>query len=380
VCRPVGVALVALGVAGSGPLAAQRYWDRTFAPGGYYSITDGFWLGAYGRVFSPVIGARDRPEPHLAWVDLRGGASTEGSFFVNVEAQAPAWWEGWRLALLLTHQRQNRLGYYGLGNATVFSADSVGVARPYFYRVSRTTTAARASLQRRVVGPVRVLAGVTLSRTDHRDLPGETLFERHLATGALDADDIPFADAAVRAGVVVDTRDHEIDPHSGVFLEGLYTTGKGYRRVTGSARVYLRPVPKLFLAARIAGETVSGGAPLAVLGVLESSENPVVAVGGYQSLRGYRPGRFTGPDKLLAGLEVRYAVVLAPPYEVKLFGFYDLGRVFSTTEPFRLGTDGLHGGGGGGGAARIGRNTLFVLGAGFTPEGWDLLLETRWSY
>jgi outer membrane protein assembly factor BamA len=378
--RRVGALLLALGVAAPVPLAGQRYWDFTFAPGVFYSTTDGFWLGAFARVFSPVIGVQDRPEPHLAWADVRGGASTEGSFVVRAEAQAPAWWDGWRLTLLLTHQRQNRLGYYGLGNETFYSADSVTGARPYFYRVSRTTTTARATVQRRVVGPFRLLAGATLSRNAYRGLPGETLFERDLAGGGLDPRHFPFTDAVIRVGAVVDTRDHEIDPHRGVLLEGLFASGMGYHRVTGSARAYVHLVQRLFMAARVAAETVSGDAPLAEVEVLESSEEPFVAVGGYRSLRGYPLGRFTGPDKALAGLEVRYALVLAPPYEVKVFGFYDLGRVFATAEPFRFGTEGLHGSGGVGGAARLGRNTLLVIGAGFTAEGWDLLFETRWSY
>jgi hypothetical protein len=378
-CR-LPAALLALGVTAPTPLAAQRYWDYTYAPGAYYSTVDGFWVGGFARAFSPVIGVEERPEPHLAWADLRGGASTEGSYFVHVEGQAPAWWNGWRAALLLARERHNRLGYYGLGNETVFSRDSTGDDRPYFYRVSRTAVYARATVQRRLVGPVRLLAGASVSHTDYRGLPGATVFERDLASGALDPGSVPFADAVVRIGVVVDTRDHEIDPHAGVLLEALYTVGRGYRRATGSARVYVRPVPKLTLAARAAAETVTGEAPLAALGVLESSESPTVAVGGYHSLRGYAPGRFTGRAKLLAGLEIRHALVFAPPYEVKAFAFYDAGRVFGANEALRLSTTGLHGAGGAGGAARLGRNTLVVLGAGFTAEGWDLLLETRWSY
>ncbi|HXF94616.1 MAG TPA: BamA/TamA family outer membrane protein [Gemmatimonadales bacterium] len=362
------------------PGLAQRYWDQAYAPLAYYSTVDGLWLAGYARVYSPVIGWEARPEPYLAWAQLGAGASTEGSYTVELEAQAPAWWQGWRAALTLAAERRNRLGYYGLGNATLYRADSAGSARPYFYRVSRTVFAVRATVQRRIAGPLRALAGAGVSRTDYRGLPGETAFERDLARGTLDPDQIPFTDGVVRAGLVVDTRDHESDPHAGVLLEALYAAGRGYERVTGAARLYAHPVERWILAARVAGERLSGDPPLAAQSVLESSGDPVAAVGGYRSLRGYPEGRFTGSGKLLAGVEARYALLLVSPYELKLFGFYDAGRVFGPGERFRLTVDDLHAGAGAGAAARLGRNTVFVLGAGFTGEGWELLFEGGWSY
>lgn len=378
--RIAAALLVTCGAAGPLPAGAQRYWDRSFTPFAYYSTTDGFWVAGWARFYSPVIGTAERPEPHLAWVELRGGASTEGSHFIHAEAQAPAWWDGWRLALSLDLERRNRYGYYGLGNETFYSSDSTRAGRPYFYRVSRSLTSARVTVQRRVAGPVRVLVGGVVSRTDYRGLPGETVFERDAGSGAIDPGEIPFADAAWRTGLVLDTRDHEVDPHRGALVEALYGSGRGYRRITGSARVWVQPARKVVLLARAAGERATGALPLAALGELEASADPIVAVGGYRSLRGYPEGRFTGPGKILAGIELRYAVFFVPPYEVKVFGFYDAGRVFAAGEEFRVTTDGLHSGGGAGVAARLGRNAILVLGAGFTGEGWQLLLDTRWSY
>src|SRR5258705_12672732 len=88
--------------------------------------------------------------------------STKGSYVLSADAAAPAYWDGWRLALTLTASRANRLGYYGQGNNSPYDADSVTPARPYFYRVSRTTQLARLTVQRRIAGPVRVLAGATV--------------------------------------------------------------------------------------------------------------------------------------------------------------------------------------------------------------------------
>jgi outer membrane protein assembly factor BamA len=114
---------------------------------------------------------------------------------------------------------------------------------------------------------------------------------------------------------------------------------------------------------------------------MESSERPFVTLGGYYSLRGYYDGRFAGPGKLLGGLEARYSLLWAPSVlEVKLVGFYDVGRVFGQGEDVRFTTDGLHHGGGGELAARFGRNTLIVLGVGAGAEGAQFLFGTTWSY
>jgi len=53
----------------------------------------------YGR-YSPV-GFVERPEPNFAYINLDAGASTQGSYAFLVDAQAPAWWAGWRAGLTL---------------------------------------------------------------------------------------------------------------------------------------------------------------------------------------------------------------------------------------------------------------------------------------
>lgn len=368
-------------VATSAPaLAAQSYWRATLYPYAYYSSIDGWW-GAlhYGR-YSP-LGVVERPEPNRAAVSVDAATSTAGSYGVFADAQAPAWWDGWRASLTLGAARSNRLGYYGLGNATAYSADSTAIAGPYFYKVSRTRLTARATAERRVVGPLRLRVGGVLARTDYRALPGPSVFARDLASGAVSAATVPFTDKVIRVGVVVDTRDHEIDPHAGVLVEALFASGTGYTRTTGAARVQVHPLARLVLAGRLAAEGMGGTPPLAAQQEMESAERPFVALGGYRSLRGYYDGRFTGPGKLLGGLEARYAVLWAPSLvELRLVAFYDVGRVFGPGEAVRLTTVGLHHGGGGEVALRFLRNSLFVIGYGRGSEGGQLLVGTTWSY
>jgi len=377
--RPIAAALLA--ALAPAVLAAQRgTWIDQLYPYAYYSTIDGFWIaGRYGW-FSPM-GFTERPEPNFAAIRFDVGASTQGSYVINADAAAPAYWDGWRLALTLTAARANRLGYYGQGNNSPYDADSVTPARPYFYRVSRTTQVARFTVQRRIAGPVRLLAGATLEHTGFRELPGESQFQRDRIAGTIGPGEVPFNDHVVRGGIVVDWRDQEIDPHRGVFVEGLVGRGRGYTRTTAAARVYLHPFEKVMVAARVAGEKMTGSPPVSAQMTMESSEGPLLALGGYRSLRGYYDARFVGPGKIAAGVEVRYALLWAPRLlELKLVAFYDCGRVFAPGESVRLTSDGLHSSAGGEVALALVRNTLFVLGVGKGSEGAQLLFGTTWSY
>jgi outer membrane protein assembly factor BamA len=372
-----------IAVVGAGRLGAQQaevkpYWDFTYTPYGYYSSIDGWWIAGYARVYSP-IGFRERPEPNRAAITLTGGASTQGSYLVEVDAQAPALWDGWRVAVTLDALRANRLGYFGIGNDTHFAADSNTPFTPYFYRVSRTSDLARLTLQRRLAGPLRLLAGGTLEHTTFRILPGDGLFVRDRAAGI--ADSSPWNDAALRAGLVADTRDNEIDPHTGILAEALIATAQRYNRATVGVQAYVHPTERIMLAGRVVGERMSGAPSISVMQVIESSARPYVGVGGYRSLRGYYDSRFIGPDKLLGGLEARYALLYAPTIlEVKLVGFYDVGRVFGSGNAFQLTTRGLHSSAGGELMIRFGRNGVLVAGAGFGSDGHQFLFGSSWSY
>jgi outer membrane protein assembly factor BamA len=375
--RLLAIGLVTLAAA---PAAAQRYWKDTLYPFGYYTTIDDFWFGGHYAWFSPMTDI-DRPERYHASVSGDASFSTEGSFRLLALADFPAWWDGWRASLAVAGARANRLGYFGLGNDTPYSRDSVRSGARYFYAVSRTTQQVRATVQRRVVGRLRLLAGGAYEHTSYRALPGANVFRTDLTAGTVDSAQLDISDVAAQVGLVFDTRDNELDPHRGLIVEALLGWGDGYRRQTAQARGFVQPFERLTVAARAAVETMSGDPPLAPLTEMASSERPFVTLGGYYSLRGYYDGRFAAPGKLLGGLEARYALIWAPSvFEVKLVGFYDVGRVFGPGEEVTLTTRGLHQGAGGEVAARFGRNTLIVLGMGFGDEGSQFLFGTTWSY
>jgi hypothetical protein len=65
--------------------------------------------------------------------------------------------------------------------------------------------------------------------------------------------------------------------------------------------------------------------------------------------------------------------------EVKLVGFYDVGRVFPAGG-LRLTTQDLHSSAGGELMLRLGRNGVLVAGAGFGEDGGQFLFGSTWSY
>jgi len=347
----------------------------------YYNSVDGFWFGGHYDWSSPM-GFADRPEPSFGRLALDAGASTQGSHAFIIDAQAPAYWDGWRVALTLRMTRANRLGYFGEGNGTTFVRDSAkGAGRSYFYRVSRRANGARLTVQRKLSGPLRVLVGGTFEHTDFRELPGESVFKRDRSAGVIRPEDSPFNDAVGRVGVVLDTRDLEVDPHRGIFAEALIGRGSGYTRTSAFFHAYVHPLERLILAGRIGGESVTGTAPLAAQQTMETSEGPVVALGGFRSLRGYYDARFVGPGKIVGGIEARYGILWTPRlFEVKLFAFYDAGRVFAPGEAVRLTRHGLHSSIGGGVAMALVRNTLVLLEAGKGSEGAQVTFATSWTF
>src|SRR3989475_10888360 len=78
-------------------------------------------------------------------------------------------------------------GLWGAFHYGRYSPDSAA-GGSHFYQESRTRTGARLTIQRRIVGPVRLLAGAAVVRTDFRSLPGDNIFRRDLASGVVDPD------------------------------------------------------------------------------------------------------------------------------------------------------------------------------------------------
>src|SRR5204862_2448991 len=95
----------------------RNAWTDHRYPAFWYTSIDGFWFAGHYD-WSSAIGFAERPEPTYARIALDAGASTAGSYSVILDAQAPAYWEGWRVGLPVDGARAERAGRTALRNST----------------------------------------------------------------------------------------------------------------------------------------------------------------------------------------------------------------------------------------------------------------------
>jgi outer membrane protein assembly factor BamA len=363
-------------------------WLDVAYPKLFYTLRDGLTAGGYFAFISPFgFADYDRPPAYRASFALDGQISTSGSRELELEARLPGWFDGWRLTGTLAAQQRVRENYYGIGNSTQIENGQVNPQQPYYYRSRNLRLLARGEVQRRVAGPLRVLAGIHAERWRIDTLPGPSRLARDLSLGADPTIGRATREVALRAGLVLDSRDNEVAPHRGVLVEVLYADARGgwgsevdYTRTTVSAAGYVPIGPQVVVAARVVGEGLGGTPRLGSFYRVEASDRFYEGVGGPASHRGLEEHRLLGRNKLFGNLDLRYDAYAIPTLaRVTLVGFLDAGRVFEP-EPFRLTTTGLKVGAGGGLFAQIGRAGILGTTLGLGPDGLSWQVHTRWTY
>jgi outer membrane protein assembly factor BamA len=356
-------------------------WTDVAYPKLYYSRRDGLTVGAYYALISP-LGYKDydRPPAYRASFSINGQISTSSSREIALEARLPDLFPGWRLVGTFNAQRLARENYFGIGNGASIDDAKVSDAQPNFYRSVNLRYAARGEVQRRVVGPLRLLAGFHAERWRIDTLPGASQLAADLVAGAAN-------DVSARAGLVFDARDNEVAPRAGGLIEAIYSTADStvagdlsYTRTTVSAAGYLPVGPQIVVAARVVGEAMGGAPRLGSFYRVEASDRTYDAIGGPSSNRALEEHRLLGRNKLLANLDVRYDAYAVPTLvRTTVLAFLDAGRVFEP-EPFKLTTAGMKVGGGGGLIIQFGRAGILGTPLGVGPDGMVLQFHTRWSY
>lgn len=312
--------------------------------------------------------------PFNGSVSLEAGANADGSWSGMARFKAPRLVDGWRFQLEAGGVRENRSGYFGLGNDT--PEEVTGPDQPYDARVGRTRYLVRGDITRAVAGPVHVNLGLGLVSAEFRGLPGATRFESDWAAG-----DPGGTDFTGRLTLVVDTRDSEYQTTRGLFAEGgvlLGTGGDGYSGYYGIARGYVPLWMGAVAAARVMGRHLSEEAPLDARYDLAGWERTLPVLGGPESHRSFVYGRYAGRDLLAGNLELRQTILDFGDFgAIGAVAFLDAGRV-------REGYDGeskdLHVGGGAGISLRILRST--VLGFNFATggDGFRFSMGTGWAF
>lgn len=386
------IAMLSL-VQSAAPLAAQEPWKASYFPYLLGNPSDGLMLiGRYQLTRNaPYFVTRNddeiiNPLSFAGAFSVEGGISAIGSRYLSGIFRAPGLANGWRFYGQIEARREARFGYYGLGpSGSLGAATPTGDEPANYFRVHRTRYVARGEVTRNLTGPLSLAVAGAIEHTRFSGLPGETLF----GPGKIDG-----TDATARATVVLDTRDREFVPGKGILAEaGVYAGTDGtdidspnldqHAVYTGEyfhIRGYISPREGTVVAARLAGRSLSQGAPLSARYTLPGWERDVSVLGGPETNRGVIRGRFAGRGVLLGSLEVRHDLLNAGDFgAVTLLAFADGGRVFEDPG-FSLTTKNWEVGYGGGVALRILRSAVIITNFAGGPDGFSFSMGTGWAF
>jgi len=273
-----------------------------------------------------------------------------------------------RLTAELAFRRHDDAGWFGPGGDS--SAALPAGAPATYHAYTRLFPGASLNVRARLYEPadrspgrLELLLGAELTYSDVRVTPGSLLDEQLAlarAGGPGDAAVLsqvlrgiaPHTLARLRIGLLYDTRDHELAPTRGVFLEastrvapaprqlrhvGLFASAAGFVEL-GSRRVVA--------AGRVLGDALIGAPPFYALAQAGVS-SPLFAPGGGGSVRGVALQRFSGKLKLVANAELRVELARftarAQRLRLGAVAFADVGRALADWRPTTLGgrsTDG----------------------------------------
>jgi len=342
-------------------------WDIAGVPALNFDADEGFGYGAVLELYNYGRGV----QPYRYTIQPTVFLTTEGRRDYTVFFDAPALLPGgWRASAFAGSEQQLAQPYYGVGNDASYDPSAEQGANPYFYRFGRTRWRANADFQHRVMrSSARVLLGAGFARSTIDITPfdsGTTLLAAQLGGRAPD----PTRTNYVRAGLVWDTRDHEIGPSRGTWVEVLaqrsdrvFGATENFTRWTAAVREYVPVVPRLTFAQRVVAQQVAGDASFDELSTIQSSFKQQEGLGGSSSIRGLPKDRYIGKALLLSNSELRWRAS-----EFSFFGrksflalstFADAGRVWSEHMRIDQALSDLHAGYGGG--ARLGIGPSFIV-------------------
>jgi hypothetical protein len=197
----------------------------------------------------------------------------------------------------------------------------------------------------------------------------------------------------VQLSLMYDTRDFEPDPYRGVFLEwgnehsAAYTGSEfTFHKMLFQGRFYLPIAPRVLrrtlLATRFGYGTILGDeAPFFEFQDQWSADGSIRALGGSQTLRGFKANRFLGRTVGFVNVEFRHRFLdfdaIGQNFTLTVAPFLDLGsvgdRVFVVAPTIRASA---------GAGLRIGwnRSTVIVMDAAFSREDAQFFINFNQSY
>lgn len=322
------------------------------------------------------------PSPYEASLIVDGQLTTSGSRQLLLELNAPAWADGWRFRAALRGSRQTRENYFGVATAELEESQP-----DEFYESQFNRLRARGTVQRRIIGHLRLLGGVQVERWKVEPITTDSRLQQDLQAATVAGIDDPTTDFSWRLGLVFDTRNDEISSDRGVLVETIFSVADSgfagdahYTRTTVAASGYLPVSDSWVLAARVLGQGMGGSPTVGSLYLIESSRGPFDGLGGNGSHRALPENRLLGKHKLLGNFEARYHALNVPrTVRATVVGFVDAGRVFQD-ESFEITLDGLEVGGGLGLFLQLAR--AGILGSTFAvgSEGLQASFHSSWPF
>ncbi len=291
-----------------------------------------------------------------------------------------------RLNPEVSYNRTINEGYFGLGNASSGAPASPASLNPArHYEFIDLVFQARSSARVQIKGPLEAYFALQYLYVDPSVYPGSQLAADAAArnpNGTPRIYGVPgLSLPSLATGPVYDSRDEEIFPHkgmlheAGVRVEDGIPANAGVRYIEAGAilRGYY-PIGPLVLAGRFVANFQFGNVPFYDLfqaGPFDQKEMP----GGSAGVRGVPVGRYSGPIKMVANVELRGLLldfsVLRQKFKLGGDVFFDTGRIWSDTSfhsPLDGSGVGLKYGVGAGAYLLWGQAALIRIEAAYSPD------------
>lgn len=392
--------LAVLAFAAVAPLGAQDStskgdWEWFALPALNFNSDEGFGYGALLDLYNYHGGRK----PYRLMIRPLLAFSTKGKRDFTVVIDAPGVLpDGWRFDVFLGREQHLATPYYGIGNSTPKVEALTDPPDDYYYRYGRTQLRAALNVQRRIAGPARFLVGAAFADVETDATPfdsGTTLLrqERVVQQGVANPTDRTGRIASLRGGMVLDTRDREVGPTKGSWVDLLVQRaqhsgneqGGSYTRGTLSARNYTSLTSRIVFAQRLVVQHTDGDVPFFDLATIQNSSPTVQmeGLGGSSSMRGVEKNRFTARGIAFANLELRYRFkelrLLGKPAYLVASAFADGGRVWSG-DLFQGDAGKLHYSGGGGLRLGLGPSFLVAFDVGKSSETTQIYIGLGYPF
>jgi outer membrane protein assembly factor BamA len=373
---------------------AETGWEWFVLPTLNFSSDDGFGYGALLDLYNYGDGVT----PYRFMIRPIVLLTTKGRRDIVLLIDAPRLLpRGWRFDAFVGREQQLATPYFGIGNETVNDTTLSDQGDDFYYRYGKTQLRVAANVQRELSRSVRLIAGAGLVDVELDATPfdsGTTLLLQQLqqrqgvAAPTLPNDRYIF----VRGGAVLDTRDREIGPTRGHWVDLLVqganlNAGSSFARVTISARKYASLTSRLVFAQRLVVQQVNGGTPFFDLPTLQASQvssSQPEGLGGGGSVRGISRNRYVGDGIAFSNSELRWRFkelkLLGKPAYLVGSAFLDAGRVWDGAIAAEELFSDLHAGYGGGLRLGLGPSFLVAFDFGKSSESTQIYIGLGYPF